>query len=91
MRISRRTILKGATVLPLAANSFGLTAVSPARVPQDLQIHRRARTGSDRNRAGSEVKLSGLVTDTPGGVQTNRPVAGAPAMWCCSTARSRPM
>lgn len=38
-----------------------------------------------------EVKLSGLVRDTPGGVQTNRPVAGAPAMWCCSTARSRPM
>jgi len=53
MRISRRTISKGATVLPLAANSFGLTAASPARVPQDLQIHRRARTGSDRNRAGS--------------------------------------
>src|SRR5664279_1642573 len=29
------------------------------------------------NAGESEVKLSGLVTGTPGGIQTNRPVAGA--------------
>ena len=52
--------------------------VSSARVPRDLQIHRRPRAGPDRDYAGSgQVRLSGLVTGTPGGVQTNRPVAGA--------------
>ena len=54
------------------------TAYSSARVPRDLQIHRRARTGPDRDRRRKpQVKLSGLVTGTPGGVQTNRPVADA--------------
>ncbi len=45
--------LKGATNLVLGAVDHRETAYSAARVPRDLQIHRRPRTGPDRDRAGS--------------------------------------
>jgi pimeloyl-ACP methyl ester carboxylesterase len=69
--------LKGATNLVLGAVDHRETAFSPrafreiykfiaAREPERIAVTPEA-----------EVKLSGLVTGTPGGVQTNRPVAGA--------------
>src|ERR1700704_6514725 len=69
--------LKGATNLVIGAVDHRETAFSPrafreiykfilGREPDRLAITPEA-----------EVKLSGLVTGTPGGVQTNRPVAGA--------------
>src|SRR5450432_3417258 len=69
--------LKGATNLVLGAVDHRETAFSPrafreiykfiaGREPQRLVITPEA-----------EVKLSGRVTDTPGGVATNRPVTGA--------------
>ena len=45
--------LKGATNLVLGAVDHRETAYSSARVPRDLQIHRRPRAGADRDRAGS--------------------------------------
>src|SRR3954471_3189853 len=69
--------LKGATNLVLGALDHRETAFSPrafreiykfiaAREPERIAVTPEA-----------EVKLSGLVTGTPGGVQTNRPAAGA--------------
>ncbi len=69
--------LKGATNLVLGAVDHRETAYSPrafreiykfiaGREPSRLEIVPQA-----------QVKLSGLVTGTPGGVQTNRPVSGA--------------
>jgi len=69
--------LKGATNLVLGTIDHRETAYSPrafreiykfiaGREPQRLEIVPE-----------TNVKLSGLVTGTPGGVQTNRPVAGA--------------
>jgi pimeloyl-ACP methyl ester carboxylesterase len=69
--------LKGATNLVLGPVDHRETAYSPrafreifkfiaGREPERLAIVPEA-----------QVKLSGLVTGTPGGVQTNRPVAGA--------------
>jgi pimeloyl-ACP methyl ester carboxylesterase len=69
--------LKGATNLVLGPVDHRETAYSPrafreifkfiaGREPQRMTIVPEAH-----------VKLSGLVTGTPGGVQTNRPVAGA--------------
>src|SRR5207253_4990325 len=69
--------LKGATNLVLGAIDHRETAFHPrafreiykfiaGREPARLEIVPEA-----------EVKLSGLVTGTPGGVQTNRPVGGA--------------
>lgn len=69
--------LKGATNLVLGAIDHRETAYSPrafreiykfiaGREPQRLEIVPEAN-----------VKLSGLVTGTPGGVVTNRPVSGA--------------
>jgi Lipase C-terminal domain/Lipase (class 2) len=69
--------LKGATNLVLGAIDHRETAYHPrafreiykfisGREPQRLEIVPEA-----------QVKLSGLVTGTPGGVQTNRPVSGA--------------
>ncbi len=69
--------LKGATNLVLGPVDHRETAYSPrafreiykfivGREPETLEIASEA-----------QVKLSGLVTGTPGGVQTNRPVAGA--------------
>ena len=45
--------LKGATNLVLGAHRPSRDRVSSARVPRDLQIHRRPRTGPDRDHAGS--------------------------------------
>src|SRR3954447_19767918 len=69
--------LKGATNIALGALDHRETAFHPrafreiykfiaGREPDRIAIMRE-----------SDVRLSGLVTDTPGGVQTNRPVAGA--------------
>jgi len=69
--------LKGATNLVLGTIDHRETAYHPrafreiykfiaGREPQRLEIVPEA-----------QVKLSGLVTGTPGGVQTNRPVSGA--------------
>jgi hypothetical protein len=69
--------LQGATNLVLGAVDHRETAFSPrafreiykfiaGREPDRIAIVREA-----------EVKLSGLVTGTPGGIQTNRPVSGA--------------
>ncbi len=69
--------LKGATNLVLGAVDHRETAFHPrafreiykfiaGREPQRIDIVPEA-----------DVKLSGLVTGTPGGVQTNRPVSGA--------------
>src|SRR5665213_2697553 len=69
--------LKGATNLVLGAVDHRETAYSPrafaeiykfiaGRAPQFIAVA-----------AETEVKLSGLVTGTPGGVPTNRPVEGA--------------
>jgi pimeloyl-ACP methyl ester carboxylesterase len=69
--------LKGATNLVLGPVDHRETAYHPrafreiykfiaGREPEQLEIVPEA-----------QVKLSGLVTGTPGGVQTNRPVAGA--------------
>ena len=69
--------LKGATNLVLGTVDHRETAFSPrafreiykfiaGREPQRLDIAPEA-----------EIKLSGLVTGTPGGSQTNKPVAGA--------------
>jgi len=69
--------LKGATNLALGAVDHRETAFHPrafreiykfilGREPERIAITPEA-----------EVKLGGLVTGTPGGVQTNRPVAGA--------------
>jgi hypothetical protein len=69
--------LKGATNLVIGAVDHRETAYHPrafreifkfiaGREPERIEISPEA-----------EVKLSGLVTATPGGVQTNRPLAGA--------------
>jgi pimeloyl-ACP methyl ester carboxylesterase len=72
--------LKGATNLVLGAVDHRETAYSPrafreiykfiaGREPQFIAITPEVR--------GNQVKLSGLVTGTPGGIPTNRPVSGA--------------
>src|SRR3954454_4482176 len=69
--------LKGATNLVLGAVDHRETAFSP-RAFRELY---KFIAGREPERIAvtpeAEVKLSGLVTGTPGGVQTNRPVAGA--------------
>jgi hypothetical protein len=69
--------LKGATNLALGAVDHRETAYHP-RAFRDIY---KFIAGREPDRISitpeAEVKLSGLVTGTPGGVQTNRPVAGA--------------
>jgi pimeloyl-ACP methyl ester carboxylesterase len=69
--------LKGATNLALGAVDHRETAFHPRAF---REIHKFI-AGREPDRISiapeAEVKLSGLVTGTPGGVQTNRPVAGA--------------
>jgi pimeloyl-ACP methyl ester carboxylesterase len=69
--------LKGATNLVLGAVDHRETAFSPRAF---REIHKFI-AGREPDRIAiapeTKVKLSGLVTGTPGGVQTNRPVAGA--------------
>jgi Lipase C-terminal domain len=69
--------LKGATNLVLGAVDHRETAYHPRAFREIFKFI----TGREPDRLAitpeAEVKLSGLVTGTPGGVQTNRPVAGA--------------
>ncbi|MGB8400115.1 hydrolase [Bradyrhizobium sp.] len=69
--------LKGATNLVLGAIDHRETAFHPRAF---REIHKFI-AGREPSRieivAEAEVRLSGLVTGTPGGVQTNRPVSGA--------------
>jgi hypothetical protein len=69
--------LKGATNLVLGAVDHRETAYHP-RAFREIY---RFIAGREPDRIAivpeAEVKLGGLVTGTPGGVQTNRPVAGA--------------
>jgi len=69
--------LKGATNLALGAIDHRETAFSPRAFREIFKFI----AGREPERLGivpeAQVQLSGLVTGTPGGVQTNRPVAGA--------------
>jgi pimeloyl-ACP methyl ester carboxylesterase len=69
--------LKGATNLALGAVDHRETAFSPRAFREIYKFI----LGREPDRIAvvpeAEVILSGLVTGTPGGVQTNRPVAGA--------------
>jgi hypothetical protein len=69
--------LKGATNLVLGAVDHRETAYHPRAFREIFKFI----TGREPDRLTitpeAEVKLSGLVTGTPGGVQTNRPVADA--------------
>ena len=68
--------LQGATNLMLGAVDHRETAFSPRAF---REIYKFIGREPDRLAITPEaqVKLSGLVTGTPGGIQTNRPVAGA--------------
>src|SRR3982075_2097003 len=69
--------LKGATNLVLGAVDHRETAFHPRAFREIYKFI----AGHEPDRIAitpeAEVKLSGLVTGTPGGVQTNRPVSGA--------------
>jgi hypothetical protein len=69
--------LKGATNLVIGAVDHRETAFSPRAFREIYKFI----VGREPDRLAitpeAEVKLSGLVTGTPGGVQTNRPVSGA--------------
>ena len=69
--------LKGATNLVLGAVDHRETAYSPRGFAEIYKFI----SGRAPDRVAivpePEVRLSGLVTGTPGGIQTNRPVAGA--------------
>jgi hypothetical protein len=69
--------LKGATNVVLGTVDHRETAFSPRAFREIYKFI----AGREPDRVAitpqAEVKLSGLVTGTPGGVQTNRPVAGA--------------
>jgi pimeloyl-ACP methyl ester carboxylesterase len=69
--------LKGATNLVLGAVDHRETAFHPRAFREIYKFI----AGREPDRIAilpeTEVRLSGLVTGTPGGVQTNRPVAGA--------------
>ena len=69
--------LKGASNLTLGALDHRETAFHPRAFREIYKFI----VGREPSRIGvvpeAEVKLSGLVTGTPGGVQTNRPVSGA--------------
>jgi pimeloyl-ACP methyl ester carboxylesterase len=69
--------LKGATNLVLGTVDHRETAFSPRAFREIYKFI----AGSEPDRVAiapeAQVKLSGLVTGTPGGIQTNRPVEGA--------------
>jgi hypothetical protein len=69
--------LKGATNLALGAVDHRETAFHPRAFREIYKFI----AGREPDRVAilpeAQVRLSGLVTGTPGGVQTNRPVAGA--------------
>ena len=69
--------LKGATNLVLGAVDHRETAFSPRAFREIFKFIAGREPDRIAITPEAEVRLSGLVTDTPGGVQTNRPVTGA--------------
>src|SRR6202166_1392782 len=69
--------LKGATNLVLGAVDHRETAFSPRAFREIYKFIAGREPDRIAITPEAEVRLSGLVTGTPGGVQTNRPVAGA--------------
>ena len=69
--------LKGATNLVIGAVDHRETAYSPRAFREIYKFIAGREPDRIAIAPETEVKLSGLVTATPGGVQTNRPVAGA--------------
>jgi Lipase C-terminal domain/Lipase (class 2) len=69
--------LKGATNLMLGTVDHRETAFSPRAFREIYKFIAGREPERIAVMPEAEVKLSGLVTGTPGGVQTNRPVAGA--------------
>jgi hypothetical protein len=69
--------LKGATNLVLGAVDHRATAFSPRAFREIYKFIAGREPDRIAITPEAEVKLSGLVTGTPGGVQTNRPVTGA--------------
>ena len=69
--------LKGATNLVLGAVDHRETAFHPRAFREIYKFIAGREPGRIAIAPEAEVKLSGLVTGTPGGIQTNRPVAGA--------------
>jgi hypothetical protein len=69
--------LKGATNLVLGAIDHRETAYSPRAFREIYKFIAGREPDRIAITPEAEVRLSGLVTGTPGGVQTNRPVAGA--------------
>jgi pimeloyl-ACP methyl ester carboxylesterase len=69
--------LKGATNLVLGAVDHRETAYSPRAFAEIYKFISGRAPDRIAIAPESEVRLSGLVTGTPGGIQTNRPVAGA--------------
>ena len=69
--------LKGATNLVLGAIDHRETAFSPRAFREIFKFIAGREPERPAIVPEAQVKLSGLVTGTPGGVQTNRPVAGA--------------
>jgi pimeloyl-ACP methyl ester carboxylesterase len=69
--------LKGATNLVLGVVDHRETAFSPRAFREIYKFIAGREPDRIAITPETEVKLSGLVTGTPGGVQTNRPVAGA--------------
>jgi pimeloyl-ACP methyl ester carboxylesterase len=69
--------LKGATNLVLGAVDHRETAYSPRAFREIYKFIAKREPERIAITPETTVRLSGLVTDTPGGVQTNRPVPGA--------------
>ena len=69
--------LKGATNLVLGAVDHRETAYSPRAFREIYKFIAGREPSRIEIVPEAEVKLSGVVTGTPGGVQTNRPVSGA--------------
>jgi hypothetical protein len=69
--------LKGATNLVLGAVDHRETAYSPRAFREIYKFIAGREPSRIEIMPEAQVKLSGLVTGTPGGIQTNRPVASA--------------
>lgn len=69
--------LKGATNLVLGAVDHRETAFSPRAFREIYKFIAGREPSRIEIVPEAQVKLGGLVTDTPGGIQTNRPVSGA--------------
>ena len=69
--------LKGATNLVLGAVDHRETAFSPRAFREIYKFIAGREPGRVAIAPEAEVRLSGLVTGTPGGIPTNRPVSGA--------------